>query len=77
MRFRGGTLLFRVVVLGDQQRRFEDTGLNRLDFDRWREVRGEVRVDFFKSKLQLPAYGHPFCSFQVVVLEQEEQGRGA
>lgn len=66
----------RVVVCGNQQGRLEDADLDRLDFDGWGEVRGEVAVHLFKGELQLPANGHPFRGSEVAVLEEEEQGRG-
>lgn len=65
-----------MVVFGNQQGRLEDPGLDRLDFDSRREVRGEVAVHLLKGEMQLPAYGHPFRGSEVVVLEEEEQGRG-
>ena len=40
-------------------------------------MRGEVGVDFLKGRVQLPADGEPFGGFEVVVLEEEEQGGGA
>lgn len=30
-----------------------------------------------KGGVELAADGHPFCGFEVVVLEEEEEGRGA
>lgn len=44
-------MLFWVVVFSDEQGRFENTGLDRLDFYGRRKVRGEITVNFFESKL--------------------------
>lgn len=64
------------VVFGYQQGGFEDAGLDGLDFDGGGEVGGEVGVDFCEGGMEFAADGHPFCGFEVVVLEEEEEGGG-
>lgn len=77
-RFRG---LVRVrawvEVGGDEEGGFEDADLDGLELDGGGVVGGEVVVDFFEGEGQLAADGHPFFGAEVVVLEEEEQGRGA
>ena len=70
-------MLVWVVVFSDEEGCFEHTDSERLDFYSGCEVHGEVVVDFFQGPVQFPTYGHPFGRFEVVVLEKEEEGRGA
>ena len=42
----------------------------------WGEVGVEAVVDFDEGVVQFASYRHPFCGFEVVVLEEEHQGGG-
>ena len=66
---RGVMVLVRVVVFGDEQGGFKNAGLDRLELYGGCEGGGEVGVNFFEGEAQLAADGHPFCRFEVVVLE--------
>lgn len=67
-------MLVAVVVFGDEEGGLEDADLDRFELDRGRQGGGELGVDFSERGFQLPPHGHPFRGFEVVVLEEEEQG---
>lgn len=62
-----------VIIIRDQQRRFKNPRLYRLEFYIRRQRRREFRVDFLKGKAEFAAEGAPFVCSEVVMLEEEEE----
>ncbi len=70
-------MLLWIVVFRDQQCGFEYTCLYRLYFDLGRKARIEAHVHGRESALQFAPYRHPFCSFEIAVLEEKHERRGS
>lgn len=61
----------------DREGGLEDPGLEGLQADFWSVVGGAGFVGFFQGEGEFAADGHPFCRFEVCVLEEEEERGGA
>ena len=66
-----------VEMFCDGEGGLEDPCLDGLQADVRGVVGGGGFVGFFQGDGEFAADGHPFCGFEVRVLEEEEEGGGA